>query len=175
MGETESDLPQFRRMGCHREAIGMKKTAVGALLLWTALFLLGACGQVRSSEPEGDAFDVVIVNRCNERVMGFHYEYLLGSAPAGGGEVYRADGKPIAQGEELTREFTAADFPRDAELSLFSIRFYVVLDDGSERPAGQTQLVPASYGKRYAFVLSGSLGAGFSAVRMEDAQRKERA
>ena len=131
-----------------------------AMLLPVMLMLLASCGQTGSKD--GTAFYVDIINQASDGIYSVHYEYYLDGRACGGGACENADGTALRNGDVLSKEFIPADFPEGMSLEGFYMSVAVRLEDGTVAECqGGIDFSP-EYGRRYAYVLSGSASAGFT-------------
>jgi len=131
--------------------------------LWRALLggmlltiLLPGC----AAAPEEPEFRIRLENATGETLESIHYEYALAEEPCGGGMVCNADGTELPEGDFIWFFFQPPDFPEGAELTDFSVTFYIVDKQGREIPAGTFRDV-AVFGECRELRLEGNAREGY--------------
>jgi hypothetical protein len=137
-------------------------TALAVVLL----FVLCSC---RSTEEEWqNKITFAIQNQCDTVIYGLHCEYSFDGKPYGGQMLSKNPemDAPLPQGETLSLSFTAPDLSGVADLSTAQFEFYVVLEDQSEIPVGETVSLAVEYGHTYAYTLDGGEQNGFTLTQV---------
>lgn len=129
------------------------------------------CTQKTEAEPPAEHFYVVVEAQADERFHGLHMEYALAGDATGGGVVTNADGSEIQPAQRFYWEFLPEDFPEGADLSGFSVAYYVVLADGTELPCGDVLAFSAAYGEEYHLLLTGNARDGFALTAVPEQTR----
>ena len=130
------------------------------MLILISLAAMASCG--KTGGESGTAFYVDIINQADCDIYAVCYEYYLDGRACGGGACENADGTALRNGDVLSKEFIPADFPEGMSLEGFYMSVAVRLEDGTVAECqGGIDFSP-EYGRRYAYVLSGSASAGFT-------------
>jgi len=141
--------------------ICMKKRVI----MWSLAVLMLLPGCAARTEAEADAFFIECRNDTAEEIA------LISIAYGGGGDIWgecgacNADGRSLRAGESFRFAFQTLDFPREADLSRFTMEIFLNDGEKMEHPVKNRLKFPAEYGKTYWISLTGSAGDGYFAVR----------
>lgn len=140
-----------------KRGIVLKKIACTILIV--VLLMLSAC----ANRPQDlNTVALPLTNRSDGEIYGIHIEYLLDGNPTGGQIAQHADGSAIGVGDVIDISFQEKDFPDGADLSGFSIVFYVMFSEEQEVPAGEAIAIPIAYGHSYPLSLTGNRTDGYA-------------
>lgn len=126
--------------------------------------ILTGCSAFQKPSGESNLFDLAVIQNTDTSISGIHYEYFIADEACGGCEMYNADQSLIRTGEVLYPSFTASDFPKGSDLSLFSIQLFIIDETGSEFPAGAPLEISVAKDFRYEVSLEGNADDGFKAI-----------
>ena len=131
----------------------MKRLLV--ILLAAMLMLVPTgCGQMTAGQTvDGPTFYVDVVPECGFEFYGLRYEYYLEDTAYGAAEAYKKDGTAFENGQPIATRFTEREFPKQADLSQFSIEFKLKDKDENWITVENRVPIEAEYAKRYQVVI----------------------
>lgn len=139
----------------------MKKLICITLLLLSLSSLI-ACTNAKNTK---DTFNISIKNKSGKEIYGLHYEYFIDERAVGGGNVENADNSRLDKNEVLTNEFYPEDFPESTDLSKFSIKYYVILNNKKEVQCDNIIKLNVKYNETYKLVLIDNVQGGFKMIK----------
>ncbi|WP_294467475.1 hypothetical protein [uncultured Anaerofustis sp.] len=139
----------------------MKKLICITLLLLSLSSLI-ACTNAKNTK---DTFNISIKNKSAKEVYGLHYEYFIDEKAVGGGNVENADNSRLDKNEVFINEFYPEDFPKNTDLSKFSIKYYVILRNKKEVQCDNIIKLNVKYNETYKLVLIDNVQGGFKMIK----------
>ena len=135
----------------------MKKSILISTIMVVVVAILGGCTPKKVEETT--EFALTITNNSELSFDNLNYEYAIDGNTIGGGGVNPADGTAFKKGEEIYVDFIPEFFPEDADLSKFSMTFFIMQGD---KELKTNIKIDAKYGEYYKYNLSNTSDTEFT-------------
>ena len=132
----------------------MRSLHAVTVLIFFLLITMAGCSS--RALPSVDGFIVYIQNDTGADIHTVQLHYWLSGEVLGSMGGCHADNSPIKPGTSMEFQFLPEDFPKNADLSSFSLQIQALDENENPSTAAISLSVPAAYGRIYEISLSGS-------------------